>query len=566
MIIGIDLGTTNSLVAVLRNTEAEVIPNALGEQLTPSVVGFDDEGQIIVGRIAMERLITHPEKTTASFKRLMGTSRTIQVGSKQFRPEELSALILRALKADAEAYLGETVTEAIITVPAYFNDTQRKATKIAGELAGLKVERLLNEPTAAALAYGLHKRTEQRYLIFDLGGGTFDISIVEYFDDILEVHASAGDNHLGGNDFTEAIQHWLLKQLVATKVTSKDAIPAQLRERVWKKAEEVKLQLTKQNNANIELVWNEQRYPFTLTETEFETIAEPLLARITNPVRMALRDAKLRVSDLNEIVLVGGATRMPVIRKLVTKLFQRFPAMDIDPDRVVAVGAAIQAALKEKSSVLNDVVMTDVCPYTLGMEISERQGTGYKEGFYLPIIERNSFIPVSRIKTVTTLQDNQKVIEVNVYQGESPLVKDNVFLGSLTVEVPRAPAGEAVDVRFTYDVNGLLEVEVVVVSNQKKSAITIEKNPGVLSAEEIKHRLQELERLKIHPRDQEKNKNLVHRAQRLYQELLGDERQYVGQVLAEFMSVLEKQDEQLIREARTQFEEVLNRFDSAERF
>jgi molecular chaperone HscC len=563
MIIGIDLGTTNSLVGVYKNDGVELIPNVFNEFLTPSVVGLDDKGHVIVGKTAQQRLITHPDKTTANFKRYMGSDHTVAFGKRSFRPEELSALVLRSLKADAEEYLGEPVVEAVITVPAYFNDSQRKATRAAGELAGLKVERLLNEPTAAGLAYGLHTKEEQRYLVFDMGGGTFDISVVEFFDNVLEVHASAGDNFLGGNDFTEAIYVEMVKQLATDLGLEKGKPNKQLKELLWKNADALKYQLTRDNIAKVSIPWNEQLHPIELTQEQFEHIVSDQLNRVAQPVKRALRDAKIKVSDLGEIVLVGGATRMPVVRRLASRLFQRFPASDVDPDQVVAVGAAIQAGLKAKHQALDDTVMTDVCPYTLGVEVAEGSFGSYQGGLFLPIIERNSLIPTSREESVCTLADNQTELKVNVYQGESPHIKNNIFLGTLKVKVPKGAAGEqTATIRFTYDVDGLLEVEVTVDSIQKQYRTTIEQNPGVLSADEIKTRVKKLEKLKVHPRSKHRNQHIIARAERAYQELLGDERAALAQMLSQFRAVLETQDERLIREMRAEFEKVLDHYDN----
>jgi len=562
VIVGIDLGTTNSLVSVFRDDSFEVIPNSLGDFLTPSVVGLDDEGQVLTGAAAKERLLTHPELTAANFKRLMGSSSEIKLGKKKFRPEELSSFILRALRLDAEAFLGDQVEEAIITVPAYFNDSQRKATKIAGELAGIRVARLLNEPTSAALAYGLHHEKECRYLVFDLGGGTFDVSIVEYFDQLVEVHASAGNNFLGGEDFTEVIYQHFARLCAQVLGRDAEALPPVLDKMLKFRAEQAKLLLSTQDQAALQQKWHDQVIDLTVTQDQFENWAGELVMKIETPIRQALRDSKMRAGDLDEIVLVGGATRMPLIRKLVTRLFRRFPSVQIDADKVVAAGAAIQTGLMQKHAALEDVVMTDVSPYTLGVEISRQVGDRYADGHFMPIIERNSFIPVSRVETVCTVSDYQPKIEVRIYQGENPMVKDNIFLGSLTVDVPRKKRGEEeIDIRFTYDINGLLEVEVEVKSTGKKSSILIEENPGVLSKEEIASRFKQLEKLKIHPRDQIPNQALINKANRLYQENLGATRDYISELLANFDAILSRQDEREIREAREQLGEILNQIE-----
>jgi molecular chaperone HscC len=567
MICGIDLGTTNSLIAIWREGEPVVIPNSLGSHLTPSAVGLDDNQAILVGQAAKEQLSTRPAFTAVNFKRYMGTNREFKLGKRSFRAEELSSFVIRSLVSDAEAFLQEKITEAIITVPAYFSDAQRKATKVAGELAGLNVERLLNEPTAAAIAYGLHtKANESQYLVFDLGGGTFDVSILEIFEGVMEVHASAGDNHLGGTDFTEALVHHFLKHgSIADLGVKTDALPEELVQRLHIQAEKVKREICAAGKSQFEVNWNDKTARLAVEESDFEKAIEPLLERVTTPVKAALRDAKVRVSDIDEIVLVGGATRMPCIRKLTTRLFQRFPAAGIHPDEAIVYGAAIQAGLKSRNSDLKDVVLTDVCPYTLGVEVVK--GEERMSGHFHPIIERNSFVPVSRVERLNTVQDNQKSIEVKIYQGESPLVKDNIFLGKLNATVPKAPAGEeTIDVRFTYDINGILEVIVTIVSTKESNSLVIEDNPGVLTKSEIAERLKKLESLKIHPRELQENTVVINRAERLYRELLGKKREAVGHYLAQFNSALERQDAREITAARNDFVEVLNQIEGEYQF
>ena len=500
----------------------------------------------------------------------MGTNWETRLGKRSFRAEELSSLVLRSLVSDAEAYLGEKITEVIITVPAYFSDAQRKATKAAGELAGLKVERLLNEPTAAAMAYGLHtKASECQYLVFDLGGGTFDVSILEMFEGVMEVHASAGDNHLGGTDFTEMLaQYFIKKSDIESLGVNTYAFPEELLQRILIQAEKVKREICTSGKSLFAVNWNEQTVSLAVEETGFETMVEPLLERITTPIRAAVRDAKVLIRDIDEIVLVGGATRMPCVRKLATRLFQRFPATDINPDEVVAHGVAIQAGLKARNAELKDLVLTDVCPYTLGVEVvREVKGEEYMPGHFQPIIERNSFIPISRVEELFTVLDNQRLIEVRIFQGEKPLVKDNIFLGKLKVRVPKAGVGEeTVDVRFTYDINGILEVIVTVKSTNESHTLVIEGNPGVLSQAEIAERLKKLESLKIHPRELHENTVVTNRADRLYQELLGIKRQAVGDCLAQFISVLERQDPREIAAARTEFVEALDQIEGEYQF
>ncbi|WP_122760699.1 molecular chaperone HscC [Pseudomonas viridiflava] len=563
MIVGIDLGTTNSLVAVWRDGSSELVTNALGETLTPSVVGLDDDGQILVGKAARERLQTHPEKTTALFKRYMGSAQKIRLGAGTYRPEELSSLVLKSLKADVERAYGEPVTEAVISVPAYFSDAQRKATRIAGELAGLKVEKLINEPTAAALAYGLHqKEGETSFLVFDLGGGTFDISILELFDGVMEVRASAGDNFLGGEDFDRLlVEHFLALHRDEQDFPAKELVTPSLR----REAERVRKALGQDDRVDFVLRHAEREWRKTITQEQMSDLFAPLLARLRSPIERALRDAKIRVADLNEILLVGGTTRMPLIRKLAAGMFGRFPAMTLNPDEVVAQGAAIQAALKQRDAALEEVVLTDVCPYTLGIETTQYVFNGYQPGHYLPIIERNSVVPVSRVRTVNTISDNQDHVLLKIFQGESRLVKDNIALGELNIPVPKAKAGEVeLDVRFTYDNNGLLEADVLIQMTGEKHKLVIENNPGVMTPTEIRERLKVLEALKVHPREQQVNTHLTARLERLYQEYLGEARETIGIWAAQFQRVLETQDDRQINELRKQLEQEADRFERGE--
>ena len=561
MLVGIDLGTTNSLIGTFVDGKPQLIRNAHGEVLTPSVVGVDDTGTLLVGAPARERLISHPQLTAASFKRYMGTNQEFELGNRRFRAEELSAMVLQSLKQDAEAFLGAPVAEAIITVPAYFNDTQRKATIAAGKLAGLHVESLLNEPTAAALAHGIANRSaESTFLVFDLGGGTFDVSIVELFDGIIEVHASSGDNFLGGDDFRDQLVKVFLSENAGALKIDPLKPPRALLERTSRQAELMKRQLASTPNATMRVNWEEKEISWELSAADFEKHCEHLLARLARPIQQALRDARMRSNQLDEIVLVGGATRMPMVRKLVTKLFGRFPVVDINPDEAIALGAAVQSALKARNAALNDVVMTDVCPYSMGVEVSRQIGEKqFESGIYSPILERNSHIPISRMERFNTIADNQKVIHLPIYQGENPLVKNNILLGELKVAVPKKPAfEECVDVRFTYDLNGLLEVEVTVVSTGKKERLVIEGNPGVLSKEEIDRRFEALAQLKQHPRDELVNKQLLARAERIYEESLGDLRDLITHHLVQFRAVVGRQDRREIAHAREQLENFLN--------
>lgn len=556
-IIGIDLGTTNSLAAFYDENGAHMIPNRLGDHLTPSVISMADDGQIYVGKIAQERQITYPERTVATFKRSMGSQKKYHIGNRDFLPEELSSFIIRSLKEDAERYLEEAVTEAVISVPAYFNDVQRKATKHAGEMAGLTVERLINEPTAAAISYGLREKQEKtKFLVFDLGGGTFDVSILELFQNIMEVRGVAGDNYLGGEDFTEVLMMMFFKELElkAEDLTEKE------RATLRKQAEAAKRSFQQSHTVEIRCRIKEEEQVVSITLESYERSCELLLARLRRPIERALSDAAIKVKDIDSVVMVGGATKLSFVRRFVGRLFGKVPSTHINPDEVVAMGAALQAAMKQRYAEVKEIVLTDVCPYSLGTNISVEKSGGYFEsGHFLPIIERNTVIPVSRTDRLYTLHDNQNMIRVEILQGESRFAKDNILLGELNIPIPMAPRGEqSVDLRYTYDINGLLEVEVTVLSTGIKKRLVIEKNPGYLSEEEVQKRLKELEAIKIHPRDQEENKFLLSRGERMYEEHVGDVRMYVASCLEQFEEVLEKQDPLEVREAAKMLKEQLD--------
>jgi molecular chaperone HscC len=565
MIVGIDLGTTNSLVAAWIDGAPRLIPNALGAMLTPSCVGIDQDGSVLVGEAARERLQTHPEQTASLFKRYMGSARTVRLGDRDYRAEELSALVLRSLKADAEAALGVPITEAIITVPAYFSDAQRKATRVAGELAGLRVERLLNEPTAAALAYGLHDaQGETQFLVFDLGGGTFDVSILEMFDGVMEVRASAGDNMLGGEDFVMLIADIAFQKGIPEAART----DAAFMQRLIARAEKAKRELGTQASTAFDISWRGNDARVELDPDRFEKLSQPLLLRLWRPIERALRDARIRAADLNDVVLAGGATRMPMIRALATRMFGRFPAMGHNPDEVVALGAAVQAGLKMKDKALDEMVMTDVCPYTLGTAISRRvEGGTRTDGLYSPIIQRNTVVPVSRVQRYVPLDPSQSSIRIDVYQGESRLVRDNILLGAVTAPLASGPGhGDGVDVRFTYDVNGLLEVEVTVVATSETRRLVIEGHEGSLSSEDVAQRLEALTALKVHPRDTLENRTLLARAERLYEQLLGQARDQLGQRVLHFEQTLATQDPRLVAREAALFREALQAVEASDPF
>lgn len=467
--IGIDLGTTNSLICVWQDGKPILIPNSIGEVVTPSVVSVDDDDSILVGRAALSRLTTHPSRSAAAFKRFLGSNKVFELGDKKFTPTELSAMVLKSLKADAEAFLKQEIHDVVISVPAYFNDEQRKQTRFAAELAGLNAVRLINEPTAAAMAYGLHEEQSGNTLVFDLGGGTFDVTVLEYALPIIEVHASAGDNYLGGEDFTDE----LVKACLSDWDLKKQDIPVDDYARLLDLAEQLKCKLSGDELHKLTWFWQDKQWEFSLNENRAKTLWLPLLNRLRSPIEQALNDARLKPNQLEHIVLVGGSSQLGVVRELVTKLFGKLPYRHINPTTIVAQGAAVQAACRLRNADIEEVILTDVCPYTLGIESS----SGNVGGLFAPIIERNTIVPTSKVKTFYTVHPQQKIIGISVYQGESPRVENNVLIDQFEVPVTPMEKTQGIDVRFSYDLNGLLEVDVVVLETGIKHGKVIDHSP-----------------------------------------------------------------------------------------
>ncbi len=560
MIVGIDLGTTNSLIAYFADGEPRIIPNRLGKNLTPSVVSVDQEGNVYVGETARERMSLYPDSVAQTFKRSMGTEREYVLSGRTFKPEELSSLVLRALKEDAESYLGEEVTEAVISVPAYFDDKRRKATKRAGELAGLRVERMISEPTAAAVAYGLYDKTrDTRFLVFDLGGGTFDVSILELYHNILEVRAVAGDNYLGGEDFTQVMGKLFLQKsgLSLQNLSAKEQV------RLYRQAERAKCEISGRDRVTFSFSFRGETREEEISCREYEEACEELLMKIREPVKKSLSDAGLKLADIDEVLLIGGATRLSVVRDFLIRLFRKFPDTRLNPDETVALGAAVQAAMKERREEVKEVILTDVCSFTLGTEVVVEYEEGrYEEGRFCPIIERNTVIPASHTERLYTVRDDQDKVRVRVLQGESRFAKNNLYLGELEVEVPKAPRGqESIDVTYTYDINSLLEVEVKVNSTGRTQKIIIKGQDNQMTEEEIEKRMAELSYLKMQPRDHEENRLTRLRAERMYEEALGERRRRLDHYITAFEAALDKGDHDGIRNARDALNEVLEEGD-----
>ncbi|QUE92343.1 molecular chaperone HscC [Pseudomonas sp. SCA2728.1_7] len=549
-LLGIDLGTTNSLIAVWQDGQARLIPNALGDVLTPSVVSLDEDDTILVGKAARARLTTHPERTAAAFKRFMGSDKQVQLGTRQFSPEELSALVLGSLKQDAEAFLGHAVSEAVISVPAYFSDEQRKRTLFAAELAGLSVTRLINEPTAAAMAYGLHEQKFERTLIFDLGGGTFDVTVLEYALPLIEVHASTGDNFLGGEDFTAALLQASLKHWQLTPAM----VDAQSMASLGDALEQLKCKLGEDTQ---HLSWRhaDKTFEWSLDEAAAVKIWEPLLARLRAPIEQALRDARLKPRDLDSLVLVGGATRMPAVQQMVATLFGRLPYRHLDPDTIVALGAATQAACKARDGAVEELILTDVCPYTLG--IATMRGEDIK-GAFSPIIERNTIIPTSRVERYYTTQPKQTVLRIAVYQGERPWVCDNILIDAFEVTLTPTQHIQELDVRFSYDINGLLEVDVTLLETGERHSHSIDRSPTGLDEQARRDSHNRLSTLKVHPRDALPNRTLLARLERAWMQSLGTQREHIAEWLHNFTTVLGGQQPSEIASHRTELNKALD--------
>lgn len=552
MIVGIDLGTTNSLIAYYDDEKGvQIIPNRIGEHLTPSVVSVDEDGTVYVGATAKERRIAHPDSTVEVFKRDMGTQRAWHLNGRAYTPTELSALVLKRLKEDAENYLGEPVEEAVISVPAYFNEQQRKATKIAGELAGLKVERLISEPTAAALAYGLDKYDEGTFLVFDLGGGTFDVSLLEYEEGIMEVHCVAGDNFLGGENFTQALYDYFLN----VNEIDGDMLSKKTRSHIYKQAEFCKLALSEEHSAKMQCKVNDELLEMDINRETFARLCESLLERLHKPIARSLRDAKLTIEDIDLVIMVGGSTRMPVVRDFAARVFRKLPACNINPDEAIVTGACIQSAMKQRNKMVEDLILTDVCPYTMGVSVWNPNGD---EDLYSPIIQRNSTVPVSRTENYCTVNDYQQVLKFKILQGENRKASNNLVIGEIEVAVPPNRKGaESVDITFTYDINSLLEVIVKVKSTGEVMKQIIMNDECRLSLEEAQTRFAELDYLKIPPREQEQNKLTLFRAEEMYEELMGRDREWFEDQIRRFEYFLSKGEPEEIEQERERLELIM---------
>ena len=567
-IIGIDLGTTNSAFAYMVAGKPEVITNAEGDRTTPSVVAVTKKGERLVGKVAQRQRVTNPKNTIYGIKRLIGRKFedkevqrdldimpykivkkgdgvAVEMDGKTYTPEEVSAMILSKIKADAEAFLGEKVTEAIITVPAYFDDSQRQATKDAGKIAGLEVKRIINEPTAAALAYGLEKKSEEKIVVFDLGGGTFDVSILELGDGVFEVKSTNGDTHLGGEDFDNVIVNFLCDQFKdESGIDIKNDAAAM--QRVKDEAEKAKKELSSAKETEINLPFlsadsdGPKHFEYTLTRSKMEELVAPLLDRLAGPVEKALKDAKLKTSDINEVVMVGGMTRMPAVVEKVKALFGKEPMQGVNPDEVVAVGAAIQGGVLQGD--VKDVLLLDVTPFSLGIETMG--------GVSTKLIERNTTIPTSKSETFSTAADNQPQVEIHVLQGEREMAADNKSLGRFILDgIAPAPRGvPQIEVTFNIDANGILNVTARDKGTGKEQSITIQ-NSGNMSKEDIEKAQKDAE---LHADEDKKKREAIDARNKLEQAIYHNEK-----MPDEFKDKISDEDKETIKKAIEEAKEVL---------
>lgn len=501
-VIGIDLGTTNSCVAVMEGGEAVVIPNAEGSRITPSVVGFSKTGERLVGQVAKRQAVSNPDKTVSSIKRHMGSDYKVNIDGKNYSPQEISAMVLQKLKADAEAYLGQTVTQAVITVPAYFTDAQRQATKDAGTIAGLEVLRIINEPTAAALAYGLDKQQDQTVLVFDLGGGTFDVSILELSQGMVEVKATSGNNHLGGDDFDQRLIDYMAAEFKKSQGVdlSKDRVALQ---RLKEAAEKAKIELSGVTSTNVNLPFitmtaeGPAHLDMNITRAKFEELVADLVEATMGPTRQAMEDAKLSWNELHQVILVGGSTRIPAVQEAIKRVSGKEPHKGVNPDEVVALGAAIQGGVL--TGEMKDIILVDVTPLSLGIETLG--------GVFTRIIDRNTTIPTTKSQIFSTAADNQTSVDIHVLQGEREMAAYNKTLGRFQLTgIPPAPRGiPQIEVKFDIDVNGIVHVSAKDMATGNEQKVTITSSTG-LSKDEIEKMRQDAE---AHAEEDRKRKELI---------------------------------------------------------
>lgn len=553
-VIGIDLGTTNSLAAYWDDGEVRLVTDENGETLFPSVVGYVEQEGLIVGKEAKERLLTHGKDTVASFKRFMGTDKTYELGKKEYKPMELSAMVLERIKRNAECFLKEEIDEAIITVPAYFNDKQRSDTKKAAKIAGLNVERLINEPSAAALAYRMKCQAEDMtLLVFDFGGGTLDLSYVECFDNIIEIVAVAGDNYLGGDDIDRLISEYFCRENGIDGTSLDIEKSAEL----LKASETAKIRLETEKETEIELFVDEKTYRITLNDDVLFEICMPLFAKIKKLFLRILNDAESTVSSIDDLIMVGGSSRLSVVKRFLTELLGKEPVVLGQTDEVVAMGAGVYAGIRSRDEDIRDMLLTDVCPFTLGIECWHKETS--TQGYLLPMIERNSTLPSCVHKKLVTISDYQTEIAVRIYQGEEYYAKDNIFLGEVSIPVEPAPAGRAgIDVYFTYDINGILYVEAANSQNVRRHILLANQK---LNDDELKKYMKDMEELLIPPIQLKENQEILAKLNGYYENSSGNLRRQLGYLIMWFENGLQSGRNHIVKKVVDKTKEQIELFE-----
>ena len=557
-VLGIDLGTTNSLACVWKDSSPVIIKNALGSFITPSVVGVDEDNNVIVGEVAKERLITHPGKTASEFKRTIGTKRVYQIGANNFTSEQLSSLVLRKIKEDAETFLGEEITEAVISVPAYFDDTRRNATKQSAEMAGLYVERLINEPSAAALAYmQKHGFEDGTYMVIDFGGGTLDVSMIDSFDRVMEILAVAGNNQLGGKDFNEAIYNHFLKE----NKLEESSLTAEQKASIYKTAEVCKIALSEAPFSIMTVNINNKAYSLTIDNNSLIKIAQGVFEKIAEPVKRVLRDSHMNIQEVKDIILVGGSCKMPTVAAYIERLTGRKPCTDLDPDSAICVGAGIFAGMKGRNEDFKDIILTDICPFSLGTAVQETRTLELVMDF---IIQRNSMLPTSKTHDYYAASDNQTALRVSVFQGESIVPNNNIKLGELNLTCPPTPIHEFIaSVKLTYDINGILVVDVTTNDNKTYSKVILSES-NRMTDEELEERRAQLDKLRLAPPNDEQYRLLIARAERIIEETLSFERQQIIYALMDYKACLAEGNDRDIRIVSKKFAAFLDRLEGTD--
>jgi len=552
-LIGIDLGTTNSLASYWGKDGVQLIPNEFNEYLTPSIVGFNEKKEVVIGKAAREMIITNPTRTFREFKRNMGTDKKFCVDDLEFRAEDLSAFVLKQLKQDAENFLQEEITEAIISVPAYFTDKQRSATRVAGQIAGLKVERLINEPSAAALAYRINEEEEHAiYLLFDFGGGTLDISVVDAFDNIVEITAVSGDNQLGGKDFNEIIENYFYK----ANDLRKESLSLKWQEFVYREAEECKIQLTLEDTVNKIIAVDGTNYNMNLTNMILKQESMPIFKKVLQAIQKALAMSEIELEDIDKVILVGGSSKMPVVQMFLKSVFKAQILHQLNPDEIVAMGAGVVAGIKSRNSTIKDMLLSDICPFSLGVETAD--------GVFSSIISRNEILPCSKSGFYTTVSDNQKIIRMNVYQGNHMIAKDNEYLTNLEVTVPPLKKGDIlVKVDFSYDLNGIFDINTTCLNDGKEIHKTLVNQNSGMTEDEISKKVEVLNQIKENSHSDTKTDYLIYRANHLFMLASKEQQNLILEEMKIYKEVQDnKTDRMTKRERYVRFSMILDMIES----